>query len=124
MVRIYRATDSEKIARAGYDARYIADLTFMQSLNSCGVIIVDIESTARSSPHSHSLLEEVFIAVTEIQLYIGDTCYNLNEGDVIIVEPGELHSFQTKTNKSARIIALKFPNIKDDKVVPTKGSDD
>lgn len=124
MVRIYRDTDSEKVARSGYDAKYVADLTFKQSLNSCGVIIVDIATDARSSPHSHRLLEEVFIAVTEIQLYIDDTCYELNEGDVVIVEPGEFHSFQTRNDKLGRIIALKFPNIKDDKVIPAKGSAD
>ena len=109
MVRIYRAKDSVKASRAGYEASYVADLTFRKSLDSCGVILVDIESNKKSSPHSHEHLEEVFIALTEIHIFINDTRYDLNEGDVVIVEPGEAHSFETETDKSGRILTLKFP---------------
>jgi quercetin dioxygenase-like cupin family protein len=124
MVRIYRATDSEKAIRAGYEATYVADLTFRKSLDSCGVILVDIAPDERTSPHAHDHLEEVFIAMSAISIYINDICHELQEGDVVIVEPGETHSFETKGDKSGRILALKFPNIKDDKVVPVRGSED
>lgn len=124
MVRIYRFEDSEKVRRAGYEASYVADLTFRQSLDTCGVILVDIDSAGKSTPHAHNHLEEVFIAITGIRMYINDTCYDLKEGDVVIVEPGEAHSFETENDKSGRILALKFPNIKDDKVVPVRGSED
>ncbi|MHA2149556.1 MAG: cupin domain-containing protein [Candidatus Thorarchaeota archaeon] len=122
MVRIYRVEDSEKASRAGYEASYIADLTFCTSLDSCGVILVDIEKNGETSPHSHEQLEEVFIAITEIRIIINDTRYDLKEGDVVFVEPGEAHSFETETDRTGRILALKFPNIKDDKVVPVARS--
>ncbi|MFW9805924.1 MAG: cupin domain-containing protein [Candidatus Thorarchaeota archaeon] len=124
MVRIYRAEDSERTGRAGYDVRYVADLTFKDSLDSCGVILVDIKNKGRSSPHAHEQLEEVFIAMTNVLMYINDTRYELNEGDVVVVEPNEEHSFETEDDNPCRIIALKFPNLKDDKVVPTRGSED
>jgi quercetin dioxygenase-like cupin family protein len=123
MVRIYRAESSEKAIRAGYEAIYVADITFRKLLDSCGVILVDIERNGKSSPHSHEHLEELFIALTEIHIFINDTRYELNEGDVVIVEPGEAHSFGTKGNQLGRVIALKFPNIKDDKVIPSKGNE-
>ncbi|MHA2396008.1 MAG: cupin domain-containing protein [Candidatus Thorarchaeota archaeon] len=123
MVRIYRAEDSEKAVRAGYEAAYVADLTFSRSLDSCGVILVDINAEEKTSPHAHEHLEEVFVAMSAISIYINDVCYELLEGDVIIVDPGENHSFETKDKRSGRILALKFPNIKDDKIVPVRGSE-
>jgi quercetin dioxygenase-like cupin family protein len=124
MVQIYRADDAKRAIRAGYEARYVADLVFRDSLDTCGVILVDIYSKGRSAPHAHEHLEEVFIAVTKIVMYIDESKYSLNKGDVVIVEPGEAHSFETINDKPGRILALKFPNLSDDKFVPVKGSED
>ena len=123
MVRIYKAKDSAKAGRAGYEASYVADLTFLKPLDSCGVILVDLEKNGKSSPHSHEHLEEAFIAMTDIRMFIDDAPYDLKEGDVVVAEPGEAHSFETTPNKAGRILALKFPNIKDDKVVPVRGNE-
>lgn len=123
MVRIYRAEDSVKANRAVYEASYVADLTFGKSLDNCGVILVDIKENGKTSPHAHEHLEEVFIALTKIRIFINDTRYNLNEGDVVFVEPNEMHSFETETDEAGRILAIKFPNLKDDKVVPVSGSE-
>ena len=100
----------------------MADLTFSKTLDSCGVILVDIQENGKSSPHAHEQLEEVFVAMTKIRMFINDTRYDLHEGDVVIVAPNEAHSFETEPNETGRILALKFPNLKDDKVVPVSGS--
>jgi quercetin dioxygenase-like cupin family protein len=123
MVRIYRAEDAEKAQRAGYKAAYVADLRFREYLDSCGVILVDIEGEGRSSPHAHARLEEVFIALSDLDLYIGKERHELKNGDVVIVEPGEEHSFEAVKHQASRLLALKFPNIKDDKVLPNSGSE-
>lgn len=123
MVRIYRAEDAERAQRAGYEATYIADLSFRESLNSCGVILVNIKGNGRSSPHAHRHLEEVFIALSDLYLYIGEERLELKSCDVVIVEPGEEHSFEPTTQKPSRVIALKLPNIKDDKIVPNRGNE-
>ena len=94
MVQIYRVAATEAVGRAGYTARYIADLTFQRPLHTCGVILVDITERGRSSPHAHEKLEEVFIAITDINMYVNETCFNLKAGDVVIVSPGETHSFE------------------------------
>jgi quercetin dioxygenase-like cupin family protein len=56
-------------------------------------------------------------------MFINDTRYDLNEGDVVAVDPGDFHSFETLSEGSGKILALKFPNFKDDKVVPKRGSE-
>ena len=123
MVRIFRAEDSVKASKEGYEASYVADLTFGKSIDSCGVILVDIQENGKTSPHAHEHLEEVFVAMTKIRMIINDTRYDLNEGDVVIVAPNEAHSFETEQNETGRILALKFPNLKDDKVVPVSASE-
>jgi quercetin dioxygenase-like cupin family protein len=123
MVQIYRAEDSQNASRPGYEARYVADLVFRRALDSCGIILVDIDGSGRSSPHAHEYLEEVFIILTDIRLFINNTPYDLKEGDVVLVEPGESHSFETTSDEVGKIIAMKFPNVKDDKVVPSSESE-
>ncbi|MFW9788686.1 MAG: cupin domain-containing protein [Candidatus Thorarchaeota archaeon] len=123
MVKIYRATDAKKAERAGYEASYVADLTFRDSLNTCGVILVKFDGGGRSTPHLHEKLEEVFIAISDIRIFIDDSGYDLMDGDVVIVEPGEAHSFEPKDNQPGKILALKFPNLSDDKIIPNNGSE-
>ena len=123
MVRIYRVKDSLQAERAGYHARYLADMKFQKPLDSCGLILVDLKKNGKSSPHAHKLLDEIFVALTDIRIFIDGDRYDLKEGDVVIAESGELHSFETETDMPGRILAMKFPNIKDDKVVPVSGSE-
>ena len=116
MGRIYKVEDSKKADRAGYEASYVADLVFRRPLDSCGVIYVELEKNKKTSPHAHEYLEEAFIALTDIRIFLDNESYDLEVGDVVVAEPGEAHSFETMPDKAGRILALKFPNLKDDKV--------
>ncbi len=122
MVRIHRVGDSEPIQRSGYEARYFADVTFKKPVQDCGFIIVDLKPGSMSAPHGHAHLEEVFMALSSIRIHVDDSTYNLDEGDMIVVEPGEIHSFEVTSETGARLLAMKFPNIKDDKYVPSNGT--
>ena len=122
MVSVYRARDSRPIQRAGYEARYFADIAFREPVDSCGVILVTLESGATSFPHSHEHLQEVFLSLSTIRIQVDTEIIDLENGDVIIVEPGETHSFKVLGDGNAQLIAMKFPNLKDDKIVPDKGN--
>jgi glyoxylate utilization-related uncharacterized protein len=85
--------------------------------------VEDSEKASRAGYEASYIADlTLFIAITEIRIIINDTRYDLKEGDVVFVEPGEAHSFETETDRTGRILALKFPNIKDDKVVPVARS--
>ena len=86
------------------------------------MILVSLESGTISSPHGHEHLEEVFMALTEIRIHIDDAHFDLDTGDVVVVSPGEMHSFEVLGQTQARLLAMKFPNIKDDKIVPVSGN--
>ncbi|MFW9927663.1 MAG: hypothetical protein ACFFDM_13010, partial [Candidatus Thorarchaeota archaeon] len=83
MVRIYRAIDSESIQRSGYEARYTADITFKDHVDSCGMILVTLPPESVSSPHGHQFLEEVFMALTKVRIHVDDEAFELDEGDVV-----------------------------------------
>jgi quercetin dioxygenase-like cupin family protein len=121
MVRVYRNRDSELKQRSGYQARYFADLEFREPIDSCGMILVTLEPGSNSSPHGHEFLEEVFMALTDIRVQVDSETIDLAEGDVLVVGPGEMHSFEVMGNAPARMLAMKFPNLKDDKIVPDGG---
>ena len=117
MVRIYRAEASESIQRAGYEARYFADISFREPVASCGMILVTLKPGSKSSPHGHEHLEEVFMALTRIRVQVDKETIDLENGDVLVVDPGEMHSFEVIGDTTARLLAMKFPNLQDDKIV-------
>lgn len=122
MVRIYKVRDSDLKQRTGYKARYFTDITFREPVATCGMILVSLEPGSISAPHGHEHLEEVFMALTIIRVHVDDVTYDLDEGDVIVVDPGEMHSFEVIDQNEGRLLALKFPNIPDDKVTPSSSN--
>ena len=116
MVEIYRASDAESKERLGYGAKYVADIVFKEPPDSAGVIIVKIPPEMKTSPHSHGVIVEVFVIMGTTKMGVADTLYDMNEGDVVVVEPGEFHWFETPTGPDVDVIAIKMPNLKDDKM--------
>ncbi len=115
-MRVFRASDAERHGRAGYEATYIADLVLKKSAKSLGLIVVDIPKGMKTSPHLHRDLEEFFVALTPLTVEIGGESRVLDAGDVAVAEPGEAHSFRAPADIDARLLAIKAPNLKDDKI--------
>lgn len=116
MVEIYRASDAESRERLGYAVKYVADIVFNEPPDSAGFIIVKIPPEMKTSPHSHGVLTEVFVIMGKTKMGVADTLYDMNEGDVVVVEPGEFHWFETPAGADVGVIAIKIPNLEDDKI--------
>lgn len=116
MVQIFRASESEEIVKKGYTARYVADVEFRDNLDSGGFIMVNVAAGTRTEPHKHGKLEEVFVVLTDLKMYIDSKEYELEKGDVVLVAPNESHSFEASEHSPASLIAIKFPNLKSDRV--------
>ncbi|UCE09420.1 MAG: cupin domain-containing protein [Candidatus Thorarchaeota archaeon] len=116
MVRHYKASDVELRGRLGYGVRYVAEVAFRESTENGMFIHVKIPGGMITSPHSHEILEEVFVAIDTTVMGVGSEVLQLEEGDVVLVEPGEPHWFEAPEEHDVRVIAIKFPNIDDDKV--------
>ena len=116
MVQIFRASESEEISKKGYSAKYVADIEFRKHLDSGGFILVTVDTGSKSEPHKHGELEEVFVALSDLKMHIDSREYNLEKGDVVIVAPNESHSFEASNQSPASLLAIKFPNLKSDRV--------
>ena len=122
MVKIFKKKDSVTISKKGYSANYIADIQFMSQLDTAGFILVQVNHGERSAPHAHAELEEVFVALSDMILYVDSEKYRLNTGDIVLVEPNEMHSFEGSSHELGRMLAIKFPNLKTDKIDATQDS--
>jgi len=116
MIKVYRASDAEEMARAGYSAKYVADIVFRKKIDSSGFIMVSIPAGTGTSPHTHNELEEVFVALNSLELHVDDFTIQLEVGDIVVAEPGETHSFSAYPAIEGNVLAIKFPNLKEDKV--------
>ena len=115
-MKVFRASLAEKRARSGYTASYVADIMLKRPAESLGMIFVEIPQAMKTAPHLHEEIEEVFVALTSLTLEINEERMELNAGDVVVAEAGEVHRFHAQEGKDARVLAIKVPNIKDDKV--------
>jgi quercetin dioxygenase-like cupin family protein len=116
MVQIFRASEAEEVDKKGYNARYVADVEFRNKLNTGGFILVTVGAGSRTEPHKHGKLEEIFVALTDLKMHIDSTEYELMKGDVVLVAPFESHSFVASDENPACLLAIKFPNLKSDKI--------
>ncbi len=115
-MKLYLVSATEPVKRPGYVAYYLADLEFPEPLHTAGAILVRVPAGGRTRAHTHNSLDELFIALTEMQFGVIDTLYDLGPGDVILVERGEIHWFEATATKDALAMAIKMPNVKEDKV--------
>ena len=116
LVKVWRASDVKMIGMAGYGRKYVADVEFKESLKNGGFIYVKIPGGMKTHPHAHEILEEVFIIMNKTKMGVGDQLLDVDQGDVVLVEPREAHWFETPEGNDVVVIAIKFPNLKDDKM--------
>jgi mannose-6-phosphate isomerase-like protein (cupin superfamily) len=68
-------------------------------------------------PHYHRELREVYlVARGDSTIVVGETSVSLHAGDVMVVEPGEVHTFVKSTPDYFHFV-LHCPPIKGDKVL-------
>ncbi|MFW9803308.1 MAG: cupin domain-containing protein [Candidatus Thorarchaeota archaeon] len=116
MVKVYRASEVDLKGRAGYGVKYVADIGFTSPIENAGFILVKIPPDKKTTPHAHGYLEEAFVIMNPTRMGVDETLYDLNEGDVVLVQPGERHWFETPDGEDVTIIAVKLPNLKNDKI--------
>jgi quercetin dioxygenase-like cupin family protein len=116
MVKLYQAADATFVGMGEYGRKYVADLLFKRKLENAGIIWVKVPGGMKTDAHKHEKLEEVFVFVDSTRMGVGKQVLELKEGDVVVIEPGEVHWFETPEGHDVRFVAIKCPNLKTDKV--------
>ena len=112
----YPAEECDPVKRAGYTARYLADIEFPEPVDSAGFVFVRIPAGGRTRSHTHYHLDEMFVAMTPLRVGVGTELHEAKVGDVFLIERGELHWFEAPASTDALLMAIKVPNLKEDKV--------
>lgn len=115
-MRIYRANEAEPKQRAGYTATYVADVELMTRVGTAAFIVVHVDAGVRTETHMHQSLQEAFVFLDETIIGINQETVSVGPGDVVVVDPGEEHWFSAPKDREISFIAVKLPNIPDDKV--------
>jgi len=63
------------------------------------------------SPHWHTAVEVIMPILNIYTVIIGKTTYNLNEGDILIIPPGELHELVAPKEGLRRILLFDYSLI-------------
>ncbi|NWF97103.1 MAG: cupin domain-containing protein [Candidatus Thorarchaeota archaeon] len=116
MPQVYRSDSAQSVDANGYVRRYVASVSLQRGVTSAGFILVTISPGVRTSRHRHDHLTETFVAMTRILARVDDDLYDLAKGDILVVAPGEAHSFETPAGSSGELIAIKMPDLHHDKV--------
>ena len=115
MAHIFRIKDTSPTERDGYSARYYADVQFNKRFDTAGFIFVTIPANTETTPHAHESLEEIFVALSPLSMIVNEIQFDLVPGDLLLVEPDEFHSIKADKEGDSSLIAIKCPNLKNDK---------
>lgn len=65
--------------------------------------------------HYHKELDEIILFLTTAKMRVEQEIYDFETGDIVILNPSDKHEFIAENNE-VKLIAVKLPNIPDDKV--------
>lgn len=99
--------DSAILSPVSHD-KHLQKKVFLKKNDVRGILqwaTVTLESGVTVSEHSHKDAHEVFqiLSGTVEAIIDGKTC-SLSEGDVLVIDPGEIHLFHNKTSESCRMV--------------------
>ncbi|MFX1465195.1 MAG: cupin domain-containing protein [Promethearchaeota archaeon] len=104
--------------RGGYIRKVLLEHVFKQkdAIRSVWAALVTIPPSGLAQAHFHENVTEIFYFLGEGIFGINDTQYEVNSGDLVIVEPNEAHWVKSGET-SLQILVFKFPNIPEDKTL-------
>jgi quercetin dioxygenase-like cupin family protein len=90
---------------------------FIGPWNSVVDIPIGFANQAVDEPHSHAQMYEVYlVARGESTALVAGKTITLRSGDMLVVEPGEVHTFTAYTPDYLHFV-IQTPFVKDDKIL-------
>ena len=65
--------------------------------------------------HGHEKSYEIFYFFDQARYEINEKTYEINKGDIVVLEPGDKHGALEKNNET-NILVIRIPWIEDDKI--------
>lgn len=113
IVRLNEVPDEE---RRGYSIKRLFTHTLAKNPENVGFYQTTIPKGSAVKNHYHKDLDEILYFITKGRVKVGSKTYSFNPGDMMILSPGDQHEIIADAEE-VRLIAVKLPNIVNDKVV-------
>ena len=94
---------------------YYPPFDIPQETKQIGFITVDTPQNCNEKEHVHPVSTEIFYHVTSGKVQVNNVIYDLNEGDIMILEPGDHH--KQIAEQDIVVVVLRIPFSSDKKIV-------
>ncbi len=116
-MKLIRGSEKTEEEREGYSRKVLMEHTFEnEDCKSTWVALVTIPPSGKAQAHFHENVTEIFYFLGKGIININEKLYEVNSGDLVIVEPNEAHWVKSGET-SLQIVVFKFPNIPEDKTL-------
>lgn len=102
--------------RGGYQIKRIVTEKLNFRPENVGIYQTIIPPGNKCPNHAHGQLDEILFFLTRAKVKTESAMLEFEEGDFLIISPGEFHEIIAE-EAEVRLIALKIPNIVDDRLV-------
>jgi len=115
-MKIIRLKNIPREKKEGYSIKRLLTEKISNKPDSIGFYETTVPVRSKCAQHIHERLYEFIYFLTKGKMRIDNKYYKLDPGDIVILHPGDKHEFIADEDE-VRIIAIKLPNIINDKVV-------
>jgi len=101
--------------KEGYSIKRIFTENLSMKPDNVGLYETTVPKGSVCGHHYHEKLDELILFLTKAKMRVEKQIYDFGPGDMVILKPGDKHEFVAQDNE-IKLIAIKLPNIVDDKV--------
>ncbi len=115
-MKLVRSKTKKPEQRKGYTRTTLIHHPLKTSIDSLGTFLVEIPVSGKVDPHYHEKATEFYYILRPGMLIVNGEEFEVEEGDVVIIEPKEVHWVKAKKDEVMRLVAIKLPNTTDDRI--------
>lgn len=114
-MKIIRLRDIPIEQKKGYSIKRLFTESLSYNPENVGFYETTVPKGSICKHHYHEKLDEIILFLTKTKMRVEKEIYNFEPGDIVIFKPRDKHEFIAEENE-IKLIAVKLPNIIDDKV--------
>jgi mannose-6-phosphate isomerase-like protein (cupin superfamily) len=116
-MEVIRIDEVSEEDRGEYSIKRLFTENLPHDIENVGFYQTIIPQGNKVAKHHHEGLDEVLFFLTEGIVKTDQGEFNFEPGDSMVLKKGENHEIHPKDDQEARLIAVKLPNHKEDKIV-------
>ncbi len=116
-MKVIRLNEIALEERDGYKIKRVATEKLNFRPENIGLYQTIIPPQSKCPNHAHGKLDEIIFFLTKAKVRTQSGILEFRKGDFLVLSHGEFHEIIAE-DEEVKLIALKLPNIVDDRLVP------